>query len=197
MSMRGSSTAVASAAPPAEAPLAVTQARLRRLAPAGKPAIVAGIAASFDRLAALHGVTTRLRICHFLAQAAQETDRFRTLQEYGGPAYLARYEGRRDLGNVKAGDGTRFHGRGVFQLTGRANYRRYGGLVGVDLEAEPERAMEPAISLMIAFAYWRERGIDAAADADDVARVTRLINGGRNGLAERTRLLNVAKGIWV
>lgn len=196
MSMRGSSAAAVSAAPQ-PSPLAVTPERLLRLAPAGKPAIIAGIAASFDRLAAAHGVTTRLRICHFLAQAAQETDRFRTLQEYGGPAYFARYEGRRDLGNTKAGDGVRFHGRGVFQLTGRANYRRYGALIGVDLETEPARAMEPAISLAIAFAYWRERGLDAAADADDVARVTRLINGGHNGLAERASLLAVAKTIWV
>jgi putative chitinase len=196
MSMPGSSAAVIPAAP-SPSPLAVTPARLQRLAPAGKPAIIAGIAASFDRLAAAHGVTTRLRICHFLAQAAQETDRFRTLQEYGGPAYFARYEGRRDLGNTRAGDGARFHGRGVFQLTGRANYRRYGALVGVDLEAEPERAMEPAISLAVAFVYWRERGLDAAADADDVVRVTRLVNGGRNGLTERTQLLGVAKGIWV
>ena len=67
----------------------------------------------------------------------------------------------------------------------------------LDLEADPELAKEPDISLAIAFAYWRERGINAAADADDVVRVTKLINGGRNGLAERTRLLAVAKTIWL
>lgn len=180
--------------PPA---LAVTEERLRRLVPTGKPAIIAGIAAGFDRQGADYGVTTRLRICHFLAQAAHETDRFRTLREYGGTAYFARYEGRRDLGNTQAGDGARFHGRGVFQLTGRWNYRHYGALLGLDLEANPELARDPVISLAIAFAYWRERGINEAADADDVVRVTRLINGGRNGLAERTRLLAVAKGIWL
>ncbi|WP_181832524.1 glycoside hydrolase family 19 protein [Bosea caraganae] len=177
--------------------LAVTEEKLRRLVPSGKPAIIAGIAAGFDWQAADYGVTTRLRLCHFLAQAAHETDRFRTLQEYGNTAYFARYEGRRDLGNVQPGDGARFHGRGVFQLTGRSNYRRYGALLGLDLEANPELAKDPAISLAIAFAYWRERGINEAADGDDVVRVTRLINGGRNGLAERTRLLAVAKGIWL
>jgi len=179
------------------APLAVTEPKLRRLAPKGSAAIVAGIASGFDRLARGYGVTTQLRICHFLAQAAHETDGFRTLEEYGGPAYFSRYEGRRDLGNTQAGDGIRYHGRGIFQLTGRANYRRFGQLLGIDLEAEPERAKEPEISLAIAFAYWRERAINAAADADDVAAVTKLINGGRNGLAERTRYLARAKGIWL
>jgi len=198
MSLKGwLSTGGAAAAPPAAAPYAVTEAGLRRLAPAGKPAILAGVARNFDRLASARGLATRLRICHFLAQAAHETDGFRTLQEYGGPAYFARYEGRRDLGNLTPGDGARYHGRGIFQLTGRANYRRYGALIGLDLEAQPERAMEPEISLAIALAYWRDRGLDAAADADDVARVTKLINGGSNGLAERTRLLALAKTIWV
>jgi putative chitinase len=195
MSMQGST--IAAAPPPIRlSPLSVTAERLRRLVASGKPEIIAGVAAGFDILAPAAGVTTRLRICHFLAQAAHETDRFRTLEEYGGPAYFARYEGRRDLGNMKAGDGARFHGRGIFQLTGRANYRRFGDAIGVDLEREPERAREPDISLRVALAYWCERGCNAAADSDDVVRVTRLINGGRNGLAERTRLLAVAKGIW-
>lgn len=192
MSLRGSS----SPSPPAPLALAVTEAQLRRLCPSGKPAIIAGIAAGFDRLAADYAVTTRLRICHFLAQAAHESDRFRTLEEYGGTAYFARYDGRGDLGNTRSGDGARFHGRGIFQLTGRANYQRYGALLGHDLEGEPDLAMRPDISLAIAFAYWHERGINAPADADDIVGVTKLINGGRNGLSERTRLLAVAKDIW-
>ncbi len=193
MSMRGSS---ASAAPVQRAALSVTTERLLRLAPVGKSEILVSIAADFDRLAATAGITTRLRLCHLLAQAAHETDRFRTLEEYGGPANFARYDWRRDLGNTKAGDGARYHGRGIFQLTGRANYRRYGALTGLDLEGFPERAKEPAVSLAIAFAYWRDRGCNAAADADDVVAVTRLINGGRNGLADRTLLLALAKTIW-
>jgi putative chitinase len=176
--------------------LAVTRERLLCLAPSANAAIVAGIAERFDALAEDHAVTTRLRICHVLAQAAHETDGFRTLEEYGGPAYFIRYEGRRDLGNTQAGDGIRFHGRGIFQLTGRANYRRLGQLLGIDLQADPERAKEPATSLRIAFAYWNERAINAAADADDIERVTKLINGGRNGLAERARYLAKAKEIW-
>ncbi|MCO5090776.1 glycoside hydrolase family 19 protein [Bosea sp. (in: a-proteobacteria)] len=176
---------------------AVSRERLLRLVPGAKAAIVAGLAGRFDAVAGDHDVATPLRVCHFLAQAAHETDGFRTLEEYGGPAYFARYEGRRDLGNSEAGDGARYHGRGIFQLTGRSNYRRFGQIIGIDLEARPERAKEPETSLMVAFAYWRERACNAAADRDDIAGVTRLINGGRNGLAERTRYLAKAKEIWL
>lgn len=195
MSMRGLVAFIGfgDAAPP---DLAVTGERLLRLAPSANPAILAGIAERFDRLAEEHEVTTRLRLCHFLAQAAHESDGFRTLEEYGGAAYFIRYEGRRDLGNVQTGDGLRYHGRGIFQLTGRANYRRFGEILDIDLEAEPERAKEPAVSLAVAFAYWTESDINPAADADDIGQVTKLINGGRNGLAERTRYLEKAKGIW-
>jgi putative chitinase len=196
MSMKGSRSRRKSAAPvpaedlPVEMPeavaepdLAVTVARLARLAPVGKAEIMANIA--------------RLRLCHFLAQAAHETNRFRTLEEQGGPAQFARYEGRADLGNSEAGDGARYHGRGVFQLTGRANYRRYGRMLNVDLEGRPELALDPRISIQIAFAYWRDRNLNAAADRDDAARVTQLINGGANGLSDRRQLLATAKGIWV
>jgi len=195
MSLKGIVAYISGTAPQPE--LAVTGERLLHLAPNGKAHIVNGIAQRFDALAHEYDVTTRLRLCHFLAQAAHETDGFRTLEEYGGASYFLRYEGRQDLGNSQVGDGIRYHGRGIFQLTGRANYRRFGKIIGIDLEAAPERAKEPDISLLVAFAYWSERAISAAADADDIAAVTKLINGGRNGLAERTRYLEKAKGIWV
>ena len=195
MSLRGIVAYISEASPQPE--LAVTRERLLRLTPSGKADIVDGVAQRFDALAREHDVSTRLRLCHFLAQAAHETDGFRTLEEYGGASYFLRYEGRQDLGNTQAGDGIRYHGRGIFQLTGRANYRRLSQLLGIDLEAEPERAKEPETSLRVAFAYWTERAINAAADADDSERVTKLINGGRNGLAERARYLAKAKEIWL
>jgi predicted chitinase len=193
MSMKGapSSVPVEPAAPPA----LVTEERLRQLCPGGKGAIIAPLAMAFDAQARGNGLRSWLRICHFLAQAAHETDGLRTLEEYGGAAYFRRYDGRRDLGNTQAGDGARYRGRGIFQLTGRANYRRFGGLTGIDLEARPELAAEPDIALAVAFAYWRDRGIDAAADADDIVAVTRAINGGRNGLAQRRACLARAKTI--
>jgi putative chitinase len=93
------------------------------------------------------------------------------------------YDGRTDLGNTVPGDGWRFHGRGVIQLTGRANYETYGRLVSVDLIEHPERAADPEVSAAVAVAYWQERL--KHVDRSDVEAVTRRINGGTNGYDER------------
>ncbi len=135
-------------------------------------------------------ITSRLRIAHFLGQTCHELAGFRTTEEFAsGEAY----EGRKDLGNTEKGDGPLFKGRGLLQLTGRANYRDYGAALGVDLEQEPALAAEPAFSLRIACEYWKRKKINAACDQDDIIRVTKLINGGTNGLDERRSLTSKAK----
>ena len=96
-----------------------------------------------------YGIDTELELAHFLAQAAHESDHFRTLTEY---ASGSAYEGRRDLGNVYPGDGRRFKGRGIFQLTGRANYTAMGKILGVDLVNNPHLASTPEISVQTALA---------------------------------------------
>lgn len=137
-----------------------------------------------------YDINTRLRIAHFLAQIAHESAHFRTLEEY---ASGAAYEGRKDLGNVYRGDGRRYKGRGVIQLTGRHNYRKYGKLIGVDLENNPERAAEPEISLRTAAEFWKQNNLNDHADNDDVRSITRRINGGFNGLTDRMNKLARAK----
>src|SRR5690606_28454782 len=102
-------------------------------------------------------INTKLRIAHFMGQVAHECAGFRTTEEF---ASGAAYEGRADLGNNQTGDGVRYKGRGLIQLTGRANYRRIGGLLGLPLEAEPQLAAEPATSLKIACEYWKIRNIN-------------------------------------
>ena len=124
------------------------------------------------------------------AALAHESDRFRALEEY---ASGAAYEGRADLGNTEPGDGKRYKGRGVIQLTGRANYRRAGKYLGVDLERQPDLAALPAIAYQTAAHYWLDRGINAKADRDDIRGVTKLINGGTNGLRDRKVLISAAK----
>jgi putative chitinase len=174
----------------------ITATILRAIAPAAKldlDALAAAMATTLPR----YGIDTPLRVAHFVAQAAQETDGFKTLEEYGGASYFRRYDGRADLGNTEPGDGARYHGRGVFQLTGRANYRSVGRSLGVDLEGNPDRAAEPALSVRIACDYWRARGINPLADADDLEGVTRKINGGLNGLADRRTYLARAKPLIV
>jgi putative chitinase len=135
-------------------------------------------------------IDTELRIAHFLAQTCHESDCFCTTVEYSDGKYL---EGRSDLGNTQPGDGSRYKGRGLIQLTGRANYKRYGNLLGLDLVGNPELAAEPATSLAIACEYWKQQGLNAAADRDDIETITRRINGGLNGLEDRRACLQRAK----
>lgn len=152
----------------------------------GKSVIMEGVAKHFNTHAPRYGLTTELRVAHFLAQAAHECDQFRTLREYWGPtAAQKKYEGRTDLGNVKAGDGKRYMGRGIFQLTGRANYAEMSKTLNVDIEADPDKAEDPEISLLIALEYWRKNNLNKWADADDIRRISKRINGGYNGFEDR------------
>lgn len=163
----------------------------RQLADRGIP-LGKGCAAHFPG----YEIDTPLRLSHFIAQAAHETGNFRWMEEIWGPTAAQRkYEGRADLGNKYPGDGYRYKGRGCFQLTGRANYRTVGDRIGEDLEANPELAAEPATSVLIACDYWSSHHINAAADADDVTRVTRAVNGGTNGIEDRMAKLARAKEV--
>jgi putative chitinase len=154
------------------------------------------IADGLDKYCPQYSINTHLRLAHFLAQACEETDRFRTLHEYWGPTPAQlRYEGRADLGNVRPGDGRLYMGRGIFDLTGRGNYAVEGRRLALPLEVEPELAADPVIAARIACDYWMLHGVNAAADADDIGRVTRLINGGLNGLADREAFLARAKEV--
>lgn len=163
---------------------------LKRIAPRANQSLLGHLVGPFNRYMPDYGVVTPLRISHFLAQAAMETDGFRVLVEYAsGKAY----EGRKDLGNVYPGDGVRFKGRGIFQLTGRTNYQAYGRRLGLDLVSNPDLAADPETSVRVALEYWKAKGLNGWADRDDVVMVTKRINGGRNGLAERKRYLARAK----
>jgi putative chitinase len=152
------------------------------------------IADGLDKYCPQYSINTHLRLAHFLAQACHETEGFRYLKEIWGPTpEQLGYEHRADLGNLRPGDGRLYCGRGIFQLTGRANYARIGAALALPLEVEPELASDPVISTRIACHYWMVHGINAAADADDIIRVTKAINGGLNGLAEREACLVRAK----
>ena len=132
-----------------------------------------------------------LRFIHFLAQLAHESGNFHYMEEI---ASGAAYEGRKDLGNVNKGDGVRYKGRGPIQLTGRANYRRYGQQLGIDFENNPEIVAIPSVGLMVACKFWSDNGLNALADQDDVTTITRRINGGLNGFEDRKNKLSMIKG---
>ena len=134
-----------------------------------------------------------LRLAHFLAQLIHESGSFRYMEELAsGQAY----EGRANLGNTEPGDGIRYKGRGPIQITGRANYRRYGRKIGIDIERHPVIAAIPSIGLHLALEYWKSCGLNTLADADNVNGITKLINGGFNGLEDRKAHLAKVKG-WL
>ena len=171
-----------------------TKSLLDRVAGRDTGGIGSGVADALDKYAPQYAINTPLRLAHFLAQACHETEGFRYLKEIWGPTAAQKgYEGRADLGNLRPGDGRLYCGRGIFQLTGRANYARIGAALQLQLEVEPELARDPIISTRIACLYWAKHGINAPADADNILIVTRLINGGLNGLDDRKRCLVRAK----
>ncbi|MEW5854310.1 MAG: peptidoglycan-binding protein [Myxococcota bacterium] len=132
------------------------------------------------------GITSPRRQAHFVAQLAHESIGLTTFEELGDRSYFTRmYEGRSDLGNTRPGDGARYHGRGPIQLTGRANYRRYGQLLGLPLERKPWLAARPSVGFRIASLFWRTHGLNAKADRNDFYGITTSINGGTNGYSDR------------
>lgn len=168
----------------------ITKVMIKKIAPNSKEEIIGPLVEYLNKYLPKYEVTTYLRVCHFLAQAAHEAASFRTLREY---ASGSAYEGRKDLGNIKAGDGVRYKGRGIFQLTGRANYRTIGQKIGMDLENNPELAESPEVSVLTALEYWKSRSLNILADRDDVEGITRKINGGLNGFEDRKKYLSRCK----
>jgi putative chitinase len=138
-------------------------------------------------------VTTALRAAMFLAQVLHETGSFKWFTELGNDGYFAKYNGRKDLGNTQPNDGPRFRGRGFIQITGRANYTIAAKALGLDLVNHPEIAADLTPGARIAGWYWKTRNLNVPADAGDIKRVTKLINGGYNGLDDRIKWYEKAK----
>jgi putative chitinase len=132
------------------------------------------------------GITTVPRAAMFLAQIAHESGALNYVRELWGPTEQQKgYEGRSDLGNTQPGDGHKFRGRGLIQITGRANYAECGKALGLDLINHPEQLETPDGAARSACWFWLSRGLNPLADAGDFIKVTKRINGGTNGLAAR------------
>jgi putative chitinase len=156
------------------------------------------LASAFD----LAEIDTDLRLTHFMAQIAHESGRLRFVRELWGPTNSqVRYEPEtklsRMLGNTNPGDGRRYMGRGLIQVTGRANcarmtidLRKLIGESAPDFEANPEKLESLEWAAMSAACYWRTRSLNSWADKGDIYTLTRRINGGTNGLADRMGLVS-------
>jgi predicted chitinase len=148
----------------------------------------------------IYEIDTPLRASAFLAQIAHESAELRFMEELWGPtAQQKKYEPPSDLakslGNTQPGDGFRYRGRGPIQITGRANYEKYGDLLGVDLVGNPDLAATPQIAFSTAGLFWKLNRLNELADVQDFTTITKRINGGLNGLQERQKYYEVAKDV--
>lgn len=169
-------------------------------------------------------INTPLRVAHFLAQVAHESGSLRYVSEnlnYSAKALRAVfgkyfptdpdaeefarqpekianrvYADRMGNGDEASGDGWRYRGRGLIQLTGKDNYQRFGQAVDQDAVASPDQLAEnPDLAVATAGWYWDSRNLNEYADQDDIKQITRRINGGYNGLEDREEYLARAKNV--
>jgi putative chitinase len=202
----------------------ITAERIVRLAPHVYSTTAAALAPIIDEEMPKFGVSTLLRRAPFMAQACWESEQFSRFEEnlnYTHPEAItgafgqrlaaraasllrnpqglanAAYAGRNGNGDEASGDGWRYRGRGIFQLTGKTNYAGAAHALGVDLIGNPEWASTPEWAVKTALWFWNKNGCNQLADMDDAEGVTRRINGGTNGLGQREQLTQAAKAIFV
>jgi putative chitinase len=199
-----------------------TEERILRLCPQAKPAIAEEIAAALEIHHLSGELTTPLRVAHFMGQTAHESGGMRNfvenlnytagririiwprlsaraddLEHHPESLANAAYADRLGNGSEQSGDGWRFRGRGIIQITGRGNYSHFGAAAGLNLIQNPDEAAEPSAAVRVALAFWLSRKCNAAADKNDVEGVTRLVNGpGLAGLFERRVLTERAQEIF-
>lgn len=166
---------------------------LRAICPYTKRSVLEKFVEPLNKAMAEFEINNVARETAFLAQAAHESGGFNYMEEIAsGKAY----EFRKDLGNDVENEGVWFKGRGIFQLTGDHNYRAAGlALHGDDqwYTFDPSRAAEPEAACRIAGWFWQSKGLNELADKGDFREITRRINGGYNGWADRAENLKRAQ----
>jgi putative chitinase len=138
-------------------------------------------------------ISTPVRQAAFIAQTMHESGECRYTKEL---ASGAAYEGRKDLGNIQPGDGVKYKGRGLIQITGRANYKRISDSCGVDFIKNPELLETVDWAAVSAAWFWSVTNLNVLADlntAESFVKITKKINGGTNGLEDRQKYWARAK----
>lgn len=178
----------------------VTTEQLRAIMPGAKQSSLDSFTDPLNAAMAEFGIDTPARQAMFIAQIAHETGQLRWIVELWGPtSQQQRYDPpdnlAKTLGNVTPGDGRRYRGRGTLQITGRANYATYGAGLGLDAVTNPEMLELPLHASRVGALYWERKGLNDYADDGDIIMCTRKINGGLNGLADRTAFWEKAKEV--
>ena len=159
----------------------ITGTQLQSIMPFAKARIPSFVAPLNGAMHEFH-INSPLRQAAFIAQIAHESGELRYVEEI---ASGIAYEYRKDLGNTQPGDGMKFKGRGLIQITGRNNYHECGKALGVDLITNPELFETNDLACRSAAWFWASRGLNDLADRGDFERITKRINGGLNGYQER------------
>lgn len=159
----------------------ITGAQLQSIMPFAKARIPAFIEPLNAAMHEFH-INSPIRQAAFIAQIAHESGELRYVKEI---ASGSAYEGRKDLGNTQPGDGMKYKGRGLIQITGRNNYLECGKALGVDLVTQPELLETNDLACRSAAWFWASHGLNDLADKGDYIRICRRINGGLNGYQER------------
>jgi putative chitinase len=173
-------------------PAGLTQAKLQGVM-AGAPAqTISKYYTSLSDAMRRYDINTPKRMKHFLAQIGHESGQLMWCSEFAsGDAY----EGRKGLGNTQTGDGRRFKGRGLIQITGRANYTAFSKAAGTDFTTDAGATLlstDAYTAVEASCWFWKRHNLNNHADLDDFMAITRIINGGTNGLADRRRILERA-----
>jgi putative chitinase len=168
----------------------ITELQLKQIYPFSTSLNRAKYLPFFNKYLLEYGITTPNRIHFYFAQVGHESGQLRYSEEIAsGQAY----ENRIDLGNTQVGDGIRFKGRGLIQLTGRSNYQAISNAFGIDFIQQPELLKQPEWAVKSSFWFWGKNKLNIIADSGDFKLLTRRINGGFNGLNDRLELLERCK----
>jgi len=194
----------------------ITQEELKKHYPNANDKVLKALVESLKLLADKYGINTPLRLSHFLAQTAHESGGYRAVEEnlnysadglnkifpkyfknagrdaqayHRQPEKIANivYASRMGNGDTASGDGYKFRGRGVIQLTGRSNYTNFAKDMGIQLEEAVSYLATPQGAVESGAWFWNKNGLNALADKDDVTAVTKKINGGTIGLEDRKK----------
>ena len=202
----------------------LTEQEIKKHYPTSKPDVAAALVKSLSVLGEKYGLSTPLRLAHFLAQTAHESGGFRLIEEnlnYSAdglnkifPKYFIKagrdaqayhrqpekianvvYASRMGNGDTASGEGYKFRGRGLIQLTGKSNYTGFATDSGITIDEAVAYLSTPEGAVESAAWFWNKNGLNALADKDDVTAVTKRINGGTIGLDDRIKHTNEFKQI--
>lgn len=182
----------------------ITESMVRQAFPNLTNKDAATFADAFRQWFPVYGITNPRRVSAFIAQVGHESGSLRHLVEIWGPTPQQRkYEPPNRLanilGNAQPGDGRRFRGRGLIQITGRHNYSQISRAFSINFLDNPDLLAEPNMAVRSACWWWSSRNLNDIADLDTVdafRRITRIINGGFNGWDDRLKRWEAARKIF-